>query len=206
MEGEMRTFRQLKREKNPEELNRFAKEVTEAYATSVIEYSQTNAAADNNLTKKCLREVMDYAIINSIVSKETSMQVLYKAMKNQQRKAQDAGGTSIRHHQSLIEEREELLLYTYTRTGISKIARDIAENPSQPIHHFTKEYNLESDRLTKKILERSIVENIVSDEVMEKLIERSLSGITEERVRDKVNQYFEDLRNKREENKKKNSQ
>ncbi len=202
MAGEFRTFKQLQNEKTFEELNFFAKAVTEAYATSDMAYSQTNTAKDNHLTKKGLRDLMDYAITMSLVSRETCEQVLQKAIENQRQKAQEAGSTSIRHHKELMKKREELLLCAYTRTEIEKIAKDIAENPSYSIHHFTLKNNIESDRLTKSILKRAIVENIVSDEVMEKIIERSLKGIEIRRVKHKAKQYFAALKKQREENKK----
>ena len=202
MAGEYRTFKQLQKEKTFEELNSFAKSVTEAYAKSGMAYSQTNTAKDNNLTKKGLRDVMDYAIVTALVSRETCEQVLQKAISNQRQKAQEAGGTSISHHKELMKKREELLLSAYTRAEVEKIANDIAQNPSYSIHHFTVKSNIESDRLTKSILKRAIVENIVSDEVVEKIIERSLKGTEIKRVEHRAKQYFAALKKQREENKK----
>ena len=206
MAGENRTFKQVQKEKTFDDLNRFAKAVTEAYAKSDIAYSQTNAAQDNHLTKKGLRDLMDYAIVTALVSREICDKVLEKAISNQRQKAQEAGGTSIRHHKDLMRKREDYLLGTYTRTGIARLTKEIADNPFCSIHYFTQKYNIESDRLTKKILERAIVENIVSDEVMEKIIERSLKGIEIKRVQNKAKQYFEALKKQREENQAKSSQ
>ncbi len=199
MAGEDRTFKQLQKEKTFDDLNRFAKAVTEAYATSDKEYSQANAAQDNHLTKKGLRDLMDYAIVTALVSREICEQVLEKAISNQRQKIQGAGGTAISHHKDLMRKREDYLLGTYTRTGIARLSKEIADNPSYSIPYFTEKYNIESDRLTKKILERGIVENITSDEEMEKIIERSLKGY-------KAEQYFAALKKQREENKAKSSQ
>lgn len=206
MAGEFRTFKQLQKEKTFEELNSFAKAVTEAYAKSDMAYSQTNTAKDNHLTKKGLRDLMDYAIITDLVSRETCEQVLQKAIENQRQKAQEAGSSSIIHHKELIKRREEFLLSAYAKVEVEKIAKDIAEHSSCSIHYFTEKYNIESDRLTKSILKRAIVENIVSDEVVEKLIERSLKGIEIRRVRHRTEQYFAALKKQREENKAKGSQ
>ncbi len=202
MAGEYRTFKQLQKEKTFEELNSFAKSVTEAYAKSGMAYSQTNTAKDNNLTKKGLRDVMDYAIVTALVSRETCEQVLQKAISNQRQKAQETGSSSITHHKELIRRREEFLLNAYASTEVEKIAKDIAENSSYSIQYFTVKNNIESERLTKSILKRAIVENIVSDEVMEKIIERSLKGIEINRAKHKAKQYFAALKKQREENKK----
>ncbi len=207
MAGEYRTFKQLQKEKMTfEELKSFAKEVTEAYAKSDIAYSQTNTAKDNYLTKKGLRDVMDYAIVTNLVSRETCEQVLQKAISNQRKKTQETGSSSITHHKELIRRREEFLLNAYARAEVQKIAKDIAEHPDYPIHYFTLKNNIESDRLTKGILKRAIVENIVSDEVMEKIIERSLKGIEINRVKHKAKQYFAALKKQREENQTKSPQ
>ena len=193
MEKKPRTFCKLKKEKSLEELNHFAKEVTERYATSTHEYSQKNVAMDNNLTKHGLRDLMDYAIKYPLVSLEIADKVLYKAMKNQQGKGEIAGGTSINHHKDLIRIRNKNLLGSYLDSEVKRIAEDVASNPLMSTSYFTEKYEIESDTLTKKILERAIEENIVSDEVMERIIQRSL------KLKDtpKVRKYFENLKEKR---------
>ncbi len=205
MKEEMRTFKQLQEENSIEKFQYLAKAVTEQYATSAMEYSQTNIARDNRITKKALRQLMDYAIITNLVSLEIASKVLEKALQNQKIKSQEAGGTSIRHHKELIKRREDFLLGAYTKAEIEKIANDIASQYGYAIHHFTQKYQIESDRLTKKILERSIVENIVSDEIMEKLIERSLKRIEETKGKNRVKQYFAYLQEKRKKEKERNS-
>lgn len=107
MQQKNRTFKQLEKEKTLEELNRFAREVTQQYATSGLKYSQTNAAKDNRLTPKGFRDLMDYAIVTAQVSLRTAILVQNKAIQNQQRKAREAGGSSIEHHKDLIKQREE---------------------------------------------------------------------------------------------------
>ena len=189
-----RTFRQLTKEKSVDELNEFAKEVTELYANEDLLYSQTNAARDNNLTKKALRDLMDYAITLSLVSRQTCNKVLEKSINNQRRKAKESGGSSLLHHKKIMQKREDFLFSTYFSPDIYLIANDIAKNPSQSIHEFTIKYGIESDKITKRILEKSIIEGIVSDEIMEKLIERSLKGITDKRKLEKAEEYFDYLK------------
>lgn len=198
MSIEARTFKELKKEKSADEFNRFAKEVTELYANSVLEYSQTNVARDNRLSKKALREVMDYAIKIALVSLDTAKLVLNKSIKNQQRKAKDAGGSSINHNNIIINERAKYLAKAYNTGTVDKIATDIATDTSKELSYFTRKYEIESDQLTKRILERSIIENIVSDEIMEKIIERTLKRNNTESAR----KYFENIRKQRSDMKK----
>lgn len=87
-----RTANQVKKEKTLEEYNRFAKEVTERVAKSEDACTQKDIARDNNLTPKGLRDLMDYAIITAQVSLETAILVKNKAIRNQQKKAFEAGG------------------------------------------------------------------------------------------------------------------
>lgn len=197
MEKKARTFKQLQKEKTLQDLNRFAKEVTELYAKSVIEYTQSKVAKDNNLTPKGLRDLMDYAIVTALVTRETENLVLAKAMENQRRKRQEAGASSLEHYYRLIKEREEYLAQFFSKVEVKKIAEHIAKVPSMSISYFTQKYKIESDRITRLLLRRAIVEDIVSDEVMEEVIKRSLrNNKTEFTI-----QYFENLRKQREKNK-----
>ncbi len=198
MAKEFRTFKQLQKEKSFNDFNAFAKSITEIYATSDIAYSQMIIAFDNHLTKKCLRDLMDYAISCALVSREICEQVLKKSILVQGKKSQGTGGKSVLHHKKLIKCRESFLLGMYARADVEKIANDVAQNTFYSIHHFTVKYNIESDMLTKKILERAIVENIITDEVVDKIIERSLKGFQNDQERYKAKQYFAYLKQKRE--------
>lgn len=193
-----RTFNQLKKEKSLEELNRFAEEVTERYATSKISYSQRKVAQDNNLTPQGLRNLMDYAIKTAKVSLKIAYKVHTKATANQQRKHQEAGKTSKEHHESLMRERAKYIALSYSRFDINKIATDIANHPEESIQDFTKKYNIESDRVTKNILQRAIIEDVIPDGIMEKIIERSLKTNSSKYAE----LYFEALREEREKRKK----
>lgn len=193
MEVKRRTFKQLQKEKDLQELNTFARKVTEAYATSEREYSQRNVAQDNNLTQKALRDLMDYAIITDLVSIEIAEKVLKKSIENQQRKSQEAGGSSISHHKELMKKRVNFIAYFYLPVEIERIASDVANNPRYSIDHFKEKYNIESGKVMKLILQRAIVENISSDRDVEKIIKRSLKVNATESAK----QYFEYLRNER---------
>lgn len=189
MSKDARTFKQLEKEKSFEELNRFAKEVTELYAKSDYVYSQKNAARDNLLSVKGLRSLMDYAIVTNLVSLEIAQKVLEKTIKTQQKKVTEAGGNSYSHHNKLMKKRNDFIAGSYLNTEIRNIATSIARDFSKPISYFSKKYEIESDNITKLLLQRAIVENIVSDEIVDKLIERTLNNDKSEKTR----MYFDNL-------------
>lgn len=197
-----RTYTTLKKEKTPKELSEFSKQVTERYATSELEYSQEDVARDNNITRGCLRRLMDDAIIEARVSMSIALSVKNKAMQKSEMKVQQAGGRSISHHNDLMKKRAEYLVTGVSRVKTKEIAEDIANDFSKPINYFTRKHGIESERLTKLLLKKAIVEDIVSDEVMELLIKRSLGSNPNE----KSKATFEKFRQERKEYKKKNSQ
>lgn len=196
MQERGRTFKKVAKEKTLEELNRFAKEVTELYANSVMEYTKENLASDNNLTVKGAQDLMDYAIVMALVSRETASKVLTKAIGNKRYKNQPKGGAPIMHHRKLIRQREEYLANAFSRADIRKLTEDFARQTSKTIGEFTRKYQIESDSITRLLLQRAIVENIVSDEVMEAVIRRSLKKNETQAAK----QYFVNLREERKKN------
>lgn len=173
MERKYRTYKQVKEEKTSLEFKQFEKEVTERYATSELECSQADVAKDNRITGNCLRRMMDDAIIHAYVSMEIAIKVVDKAIMKSKEKPEQAGRRSISHHESLIRQREEFLLTSITNSEVRRIAEYFANNPSKTISQITKKHNLDSERVTKLILKKSIVENIVSDEIVELIIKRT---------------------------------
>lgn len=200
MSVKARTFKELKTEKSLQDFNHFAKKLTELYATSELEYTQADIARDNHLSSKCLRQLMDYAIEETIVCRKICEQVSSKSKANQQRKIQTVSINVIKHHENLIKKREEFIAKSFSRVKVNEIAKEFANNPSKPIKYFTNKNDIESERITKLLLKRAIIENIVEDEVMELIIKRSLG----DNPSYKATEAFEKFREERE--KYKNSQ
>ena len=183
-----RTFKQLQKSITFEEIKQKAKEVTEIYATSVTICSQEVIASEHGITVKCLRELMDYAIVTNLVSRQIADKVGKKTIKNQKN-----SGSAKKHSRKILRQREENLAAIYSTEQIKQIARDYVLRQEQPIIYFTQKYNLESDWLTRSIFQRAIVDNIVSDNMMKSMIQRSLRFDNSE-----YNQkYFEYLRKER---------
>lgn len=170
-----RTFKELENEKDYKEFCRFAKAVTESYADSQRECSQKVIAKDNNITVGCLRKLMDYSIKICLVSRSVADKTLNKAIFNQQRKKKEAGSSSIVHFHKLITEREEFIAYSVSSAEIRQLATEYAEKPEKSISYLKEKYKHESERVTKLLLRRAIVENIISDEMVSAMIERSIA-------------------------------
>lgn len=191
-----RGIRALKKqyEGNVNAFDSIAKKATEEYANSLPEYSQEQVAADFDITTSCLRNLMDYAIIESIVTREIADGVLRKSVLNQQKKHPEAGGTSIKHHRDLIKQREdkkagELDIFTIDM-AVSEYLYGTGD-----INVVINTYKLESKKIFNLVLKRAIAENVCSDEDVDKLIEKSLSkSITLDKIK-----LFRELIEKREE-------
>lgn len=104
------------------------------------------------------------------------------------------GGSSIIHHRNLIKKREKYLLSGISKAEINEIAEYFVNNTSKTISQITEKFHLESDHMTRVILKKAIVENIVTDEVMELMIKRSLGNNPSE----KAEQVFQMFREERE--------
>ena len=189
-----RTYKELKNDSYG--FVRIAKEVTYRYANTQKENSQSEVAEEFNLSESCVRKLMDYAIINSLVPRITAQKVMNKSIENQQRKHPEAGGTSITHHQNLIREREENIAQKMNKERIKFIVESaVALERNQPYSDLVKVLNLESMKVLQFIFERAIIENIATETETMHLINRSLLKNNSKEIRD----YFDELVRKRQE-------
>ncbi len=196
-----RTYTQLQKEKNFEELNHFEIKVLERYAISDYVVSQADVARDNNITLSCFKRMKEDAIMHGYISRELVEAIRNKATTKSEMRINQSAGKCIFYYEKLIKQREEFLATTIPRSQIKHIAEDVANNPSNSIKYFKNKYNFESNRLVRLILKIAIVENIVSDETMELIIKRSLDACSHQRVKYKVKQVFDEFIKEREKNK-----
>ena len=71
-----RSFKQLKKEKNAEELRKFCRKMTEEYANSEAQFARSYFSEHYNISEKCFYEVIKYAIETNLVEDV----VVFKAM------------------------------------------------------------------------------------------------------------------------------
>lgn len=168
--GKARNYTEVKKEYG-DDLGDFAKKITEIYVRSALEYSQSQLAKDNDITLSCVRRLMDYAISEGKVSREYAEKVMQKSIANQQRKHAEAGGSSIRHHNELMEQRNESIakkLDIFEVEDIIKSAIALEDDFELVLDSYQK---LECKRALYKVFERAITSLIASDEEADKLME-----------------------------------
>lgn len=195
MEHKIRTFKQLEKKENGKELEWLSQKVTRTYVGTNL--TQAEVARKNQITTKCCRQLMDYAIIHGYVTRLEAINVKDKAIENSNRKGKEEGSKSLLHHESLIRQREEYLVSMFTEGYVKRIVQDIANNPHKPICDFTGTYLLESNRMTKLLIERAIVEVIVDDKTVELLEERNRRQKRGKRIARKKIERFKKLKEQR---------
>lgn len=195
MERKMRTFKQLEKKENWKELKWFSQKVTRTYIGTNL--TQAEVARKNQITTKCCRQLMDYAIIHGYVTRLEAIDVKDKAMENSNQRGKEEKNKSLLHHESLIRQREEYLVSMLGEGHVKRIVQDIANNPHKPICDFTGTYLLESNRMTKLLIERAIVEVIVDDKTVELLEERNRRQKQNRRIARKQKERFEKLKEQR---------
>ena len=193
-----RSFTDIKKEYgfDAKKIGELAKKVTETYANSKEEYSQSQVAKQFDISVVCLRKLMDYAIITNAVSITKATQVMEKSIRNQQRMHAEAGGTSIAHHNELMRQREDYIVMSFNNEQIKAIVKSAVTDPY--FRKTTERFNIEK-RVVQKVLERAIQDNIATDDETDVLINRSISMNKSEWVK----KYFENLRKIRKQNQEK---
>lgn len=194
-----RGMKDLKKEYKGREMEyqRFAKKITMTYLTTPIEYSQSEVGKEFNITSSTVRKLMDYAIINCLVTKEDASRIMNKSKQNQQRKHTEAGGSSIRHHLDLMKKREDFIAATFEEIAILEIVSKVVYGVKN-IEDMAAECGIESQRLLWLILKRAIVENIASDKELDIITQKCYkNGITLKKI-----ECFRNLIEKRKEFKK----
>ena len=193
-----RSYTRLKNELSKEQFDSMAKKITEKYASTEIVYSQTEVAKDFDVTVDCVRKMMDYAIVWGLVTRKVAILVNEKAISNQQRKCSEAGGSSKRHHEQLIEQREDNLAGLISESKVSQIAKFAIQNPENDFAKAQKQFGLESKRHMYNIFRRSIEESVLNKDDALKLTDLILKRYPVQFAMD----YWKNVWDKREEKEK----
>ena len=164
-----------------------AKRVTETYSRSLREYSQSQIAKDFDLSTSAVRKMMDFAIVNALVTKQTAEYVMQKAIENQQRNHPEAGASTVSHHNELMGKRYEVIAYSLPRDEVKKIVEDAVEANGRSLADTAKRFQLESMKELQYVLERGIIEDIATDEEVITLMDRSVKKDPSRK------EYFENL-------------
>lgn len=186
------TFTRLKKILSVDEFNELCRKVALEYADSVEYYSADYFCKRYDITKSCFQKMIDYAIVNNLISDNTVNRMMNKAIANQRRHCKTAGITTIEKYARLQNERTE----NFQR----EIAIFFVNNPDKTKKELARIKGLTIKEFDWNLV-RAIEDNVVSDEIVDSIEERSIKNAkpgTEENT--KV--FFEGMRKKREANKK----
>ena len=191
-----RTLKEIKKqyEGSPDEYDRFAKKVTEAYVNDRQNLSQEDVAKLFKITSGSVRKLMDHAIIRAVVSRKTAEQVMQKSIGNQKRHHGEAGGTSIIHNSELMDQRDQYLAESCDPMLVEFIVGNITYSGFS-LEDTAQSFNIETLRVLKLILQRAVIENIATDKDTDILVKQSLEANNKPYVK----KYFDNLLKKREE-------
>ena len=192
-------FKDLERTMSVRELKDLATEIAEAYADrEVAGITKTDLAKDNDMTVKLISELLDYAVVHSLVSEATVKRMEGRAMGNQKKHSPDGKNfSSEQHYVELRRKRVENQVFSFSEDRIKELAIAFAEETDKSKADFAIRYGVEK-KTVDIILKKAITESICSDEVFRKIEERSIRNNDTPETR----AFFKQLHERREAKKK----
>lgn len=192
-------FKDLERTMSVRELNDLATEIAEAYADrEAAGITKSDLAEENDMTVKLISELLDYAVVHSLVSEATVNQMEKRALANQKKHSPDGERFSAKaHYSELRKKRVEQEVFSFSESRINELAVSFADETDKSKEDFAIRYGVEK-KTVDIILKKAITESICSDEVFRKIEERSIRKNDTPETRD----FFKKLHERREAKKK----
>ncbi len=197
MEKRRRNYTQLKNSMTLIEFEKFCKKIANQYAYSNSEYSSSYFCRNENITRACFYKILDDAVIKNLVEEETIQKMESKAILNQKNHAANAGTTTKSHYSTLRSKRNQYIISLYSDVEIKILAEDFAESVEETKAEFAKRYKV-SNMVIDALLKKAFINVIIDDETCRKIQERSLHS----KSNPKAEEFFAQLWNARQENKK----
>lgn len=200
-----RTKTDLEKTMTPEELDQFSIQVSTIYATSELRFSRSYFIKVYDITSDCFYWLLDRSVIRNLVPDKIVDKMRKKASINSNRKSQEMSGegtvqTEV-HYARLIGERKWFIFLR----GISvekkiEITTYFAEHPEVSKEECAEKFGIPRAKtmVIDKILEDTLMQNLVDDELYQKVRKRSLGSNPSKYA---IN-YFAALKRKRNKNKK----
>lgn len=188
-------FKDLQRTLSTRELSDLAYGIATDYANPENGHlSKKTLAEDNEMTEKLLGEVLDYAVIESIVSEAVVDQMEKRAKFNQKRHSPDGKTATVeKHYAELRKKRVERQVFGFSDDKIRRLAERFANEPGKSKEEFAIMYGI-SKKTIDILLKKAITESICDDETFLKIEERSIK----KNKSPEVLLFFEQLRQRRE--------
>lgn len=195
-----RSFSQLKKEKEFKEFCSFCKKVTEEYANSEAQFSESYFTEHHNISQSCFRKVIKYAIETNLVEDEIVFKAMEKSAKNSESHSKGSGGRSRANYEKMYTHKCQYIAMLVPKEKIEKAVIAFADNPDISKKDIATAYGW--NRKTFEILlVKAIEENLVDDRTVEAIETRSINNANIEK-REYTKDYFTGLKKKREANKK----
>lgn len=171
--NQKRSFKVLKESMTSMEFNYFCQDIAEKYANSDGQCAKSYFSDKYDLSHSCFYKILEYAIVENLVSDEVVNLMQVKAIKNQKVHAENAGSRSILHYQDMRRKRYEKIVSNLSEKEIEEIAKEFAINFQISKKELAEKHGM-TIRVIDMILVRAILELIVDDKTFALIRERSL--------------------------------
>lgn len=168
-------FKDLERIMSVRELNDLATELAEEYSDREAGgITKNDLARENDMTVKLISELLDYAVVHSLVSEATVNRMERRALANQKRHSPDGESFSAKaHYSELRKKRVEQEVFSFSESRINELAVSFADETEKSKEDFAIRYGV-AKKTVDIILKKAITESICSDEIFKKIEERSV--------------------------------
>lgn len=166
-------FKDLERTMSVRELNDLAIEMAELYANSAA-ITKADLAQENDMTVKLVSELLDYAVVHSLVSEATVGLMERRSLSNQKRHSPEGESFSAKHHYAeLRRKRVEHQVFSFSEEKIRELALAFAEETDKSKEDIAIRYDI-AKKSVDILLKKAITQSICDDETFKKIEERSI--------------------------------
>ena len=163
----LKYFKDLERTMSVRGLNDLAIEMAELYANSAA-ITKADLAQENDMTVKLVSELLDYAVVHSLVSEATVGLMERRSLSNQKRHSPEGESFSAKHHYAeLRRKRVEHQVFSFSEEKIRELALAFAEETDKSKEDI-------AIKSVDILLKKAITQSICDDETFKKIEERSI--------------------------------
>lgn len=196
-EKKLRSYTNMQKNSEEEELDQFAREIAKSYATSELHYSRSYYTKHYEINTSCFTKLLERAVVRDLVSDDIVRKMRKKAYRNSNIKSIEYSGdgtiaTEV-HYAKLLGERKWFrFLRDFPENKKIEITTYFAEHFEISKSECAEKFNVSTIELGK-IVEDTLINNKVDDEIFSKIQTRSLGdNPSESSVK-----YFATLKRKR---------
>lgn len=141
-----KTFTQLKKSMTLRDFNKYCWTIAADYGRTEYDIARTYFTETYNIGEKCFRKILDYAVINYLVTDLVVDKMERKATENQRRRSRSSGTSSYFHYLRLRDARRQF---------IHDLAEEYVERTDVELDYFLDKYGRGEEGF-RYILERAL--------------------------------------------------